>query len=313
MSDWPNTTHGNGNDRPDLYARITVQIIEHLERGVRPWTQPWAAGLPVTRPLRACGTPYRGINTLVLWAATMARGYRSPYWLTYRQARELGGHVRQGEHGAHVVYAGSITRTERDDETGEDLQRDIWFLRAYVVFNADQIANVPERYRNEAPVLLSPEHKIDRAEQFFAACGAEVIHGGSQACYCPAADHIRMPDFTTFHAPDSYYSTLAHEHVHWTAHPSRLNRRLSHHVGDESYAGEELIAELGAAYLCADLGLTLEPRPDHAAYLADWLRVLKNDARAIFRAAAQAEKAVGYLHGLQPAGWASELASPPAG
>jgi antirestriction protein ArdC len=122
-----------------------------------------------------------------------------------------------------------------------------------------------------------------------------------------------MPDFTAFCAPDLYYSTLAHEHVHWTAHPSRLNRPLSHHRGDESYAGEELIAEVGAAYLCADLGLNLEPRPDHAAYLADWLRVLKDDARAIFRAAAQAEKAVGYLHGLQPAGQASEPVPAPAG
>jgi antirestriction protein ArdC len=312
MSDRP-TINSNGGGRSDLYARITGQIVEALEKGVRPWCRPWAAGLPINRPLRACGTPYRGINTLVLWAATMVRGYSSPYWLTFRQAKELGGYVRQGEHGAHVVYAGSITRTERDDETGEDIEREFWFLRAYVVFNADQIAQLPECYRNYAPVILSAEQKVERAERFFAACGAEVVHGGSHAYYDPAADQIHMPDFTAFRAPDLYYSTLAHEHVHWTAHPSRLNRPLSHHRGDDSYAGEELIAELGAAYLCADLGLNFEPRPDHAAYIADWLRVLKDDARAIFRAAAQAEKAVGYLHGLQPAVPATEPATAPAG
>jgi antirestriction protein ArdC len=312
MSDWPTTT-SHSNARPDLYARITALIVEHLERGVRPWIQPWASGRPVTRPLRACGTPYRGINTLVLWAATMTRGYRSPYWLTYRQARELGGYVRAGEHGVPVVYAGGLIRSERDDETGEEIERTIRFLRAYVAFNADQIANLPERYRNDAPALLSPEQTIERAERFFAACGARVIHGSSYACYSPAADQIHMPDFTAFRAPDLYYSTLAHEHVHWTAHPSRLNRPLCLHPSDASYAGEELIAELGAAYLCADLGLNLEPRPDHAAYIADWLRVLKNETRAIFLAAAQAEKAVGYLHGVQLVASAIEQAVAPAG
>lgn len=279
--------------RPDLYTRVTQQILVQLEAGVRPWTQPWASGRPVTRPLRHDGTPYSGINILHLWSAGLERGYGSPRWMTFRQALELGGCVRLGETGSTVVYANQLVRTEADD-TGEETETRIPFLKAYTVFNVDQIDGLPPAYRPAEIEPINPDERLATVERFFSATGVRVSHGGAIACYEPAPDRVRMPDFAHFRSAETYYSTLGHECVHWTGHASRLARDFSR--SRQAYAREELVAELGAAFLCADLGLALEPREDHAAYLGHWLAVLKADNRFLFRAAAHAQRAVTWLH-----------------
>ena len=292
----------------DPYARITARILTDLEQGVRPWTKPWSAdqlGGRVTRPLRVTGEAYSGINVLLLWMEAVASGYASPTWMTYRQSQQLGGQVRKGETGTPVVYYGQTTKTRRDESTGEEAERDVRFLKTYTVFNLAQIDGLPERFATAVPVsppLQAPE-RIAAADAFFAATGAEVRHGGGQAYYTAAEDRIQMPPFAAFHDAESYYSTLGHEATHWTKHPARLDRDFGRkRFGDEGYSREELVAELGSAFLAADLGLYLEPREDHAAYIAGWIKVLQNDKRAIVSAAAHAERAVKYLHGLQPAG-----------
>jgi antirestriction protein ArdC len=290
-------------NRPDVYSRITDRIVADLEQGVRPWMRPWnaehASGR-ITRPLRHNGIPYKGINVVMLWSASVAKGYSAPLWLTFKQALELGGAVRKGEHGELVVYADRIRRTETDAK-GEEVEKEIPFLKGYTVFNAEQIDGLPAQYYAlaEAPALPLPT-RVKAADRFFSATGADIRFGGTRAYYAPHPDYIQMPPFETFRDAESYAATLAHETVHWTKHDSRLARdfgRQRH--GDEGYAREELVAELGSAFLCADLGITPEVRPDHAAYIASWLTVLKGDKRFIFSAASHAQRAADYLHGLQ--------------
>lgn len=266
--------------KQSVYEKITAKIVADLEKGVRPWMKPWsgehAAGR-ITRPLRANGIPYRGINIVMLWATAMERGYAAPIWMTFRQALELGAHVRKGEQGTLVVYADSITRTETDAETGAEQEAVIPFMKGYTVFNVEQIEGLPAHFhaRAESPVL-DPIQRIARADAFFAATGAQIAHGGNMACYSVTHDHIRMPPFETFRDPESYYATLAHECTHWTRHPSRLDRDFGRkRWGDEAYAVEELVAELGSAFLCADLQLTPEVRDDHASYIASWLQLCR--------------------------------------
>ncbi|MEZ0018211.1 ArdC family protein [Sinorhizobium fredii] len=289
--------------RQDIYSRITDQIIGSLEKGVKPWTQPWNAGHaagPVTRPLRFNGEAYSGINILSLWASAMELGFAAPIWMTFRQALELGGHVRKGEKGSPVVYANSIVKTEIDEKTGGEADVTIPFMKGYTVFNVEQIESLPGHYYALRVSSRNPDERLTHAEAFFAAVGARILNGGNAAYYRPASDHIQMPPFEAFFNAQSYYATLAHESVHWTRHPSRLDRSFEHHrYGDAGYAKEELVAELGAAFLCADLELALEDRNDHAAYIAAWLQVLREDKRAIFAAAAHAQRAVDFLHGRQ--------------
>lgn len=290
-------------DRTDVHSRITTRILADLERGVRPWMKPWDTGHAagrIVRPLRATGQPYRGINTVLLWMTALDRGYTAPVWLSYRQAQALGGQVRRGEHGTLVVYAGTVTRSEPGDD-GEESEREIHFLKGYTVFNADQVDGLPDRFRVPEPEPKDPMPRIAAAERFFAATGAEIRTGGVRAYYAIGSDHIQMPPFETFRDAESHAATLGHELVHWTRHPSRLNRDLGRQRwGDEGYAIEELVAEIGSAFLCADLAITPEVREDHAAYIASWLEVLKNDTRVIVRAAAHAQRAVDFLHALQP-------------
>ncbi|WMS43103.1 zincin-like metallopeptidase domain-containing protein [Acuticoccus sp. MNP-M23] len=287
----------------DVYEKITTQIITELEKGVRPWHQPWAAGHlagPVSRPVRSNGEPYSGINILGLWVTAMQKGYGAPIWMTFNQAKVLGASVRKGEKGALVVYAGAITRSETN-EKGEDQERDIPFLKGYTVFNVEQIDGLPAHYTASHPVRLNEDERIAAAEAFFAATGAVLAHGGSGAHYTPALDRIQMPDFAAFRNAGAYYATLAHETTHWTGHKSRLDRNLGgSRFGSQAYAMEELVAELGAAFLCADLGLEPQIEEDHAPYISNWLEDLKSDKRAIFTAASQAQKAADFLHGLLP-------------
>ena len=287
-------------DLKDCYSRITGKIIADLEQGVRPWLKPWsvehAAGR-ITRPLRHNGVPYQGINVVMLWSAATEKGYACPLWLTFKQALELGGNVRKGETGELVVYANRITRTETDDQGDEQL-REIPFMKGYTVFNAEQCDGLPAHFSAPAETpALSPAERIEQADRFFAATGADIRHGGTRAYYAEQADYVQMPPFETFRDAESHAATLAHELTHWTKHKTRLARDFGRvRFGDEGYAREELVAELGAAFLSADLAITPEVRDDHAAYIGHWLEALKNDTRLIFSAAAHAQRAVDFLH-----------------
>jgi antirestriction protein ArdC len=285
----------------DIYARVTARIIEDLAQGVRPWLKPWAAGYTADRislPLRHNGTPYRGINVLLLWGEAMQRGYRSATWMTYKQANAMGAQVRKGEHGALVVYADRFTTTEQN-ERGEEVERAIAFMKAYTVFNAEQFDGLSATYTASPEPKGEPLHLVEHAEAFFASTGACVRHGGDKAFYAPSQDFIQLPPADAFKDGESYAATKAHELLHWTGHPTRMAREFGKRFGDTAYAREELVAELGSAFLCATLGITLEPREDHAAYLSHWLAVLREDKRAIFSATANAQRAADYLHGLQ--------------
>lgn len=293
--------------RIDIYARITDRIVADLEKGVRPWMRPWHSNNAigrVTRPLRHNGLPYSGMNVLLLWSEATARGFANPMWMTFKQALELGGGVRKGETGSMVVFASRFTKTETDAD-GEEFDREVPFLKAYSVFNVAQIDGLPDHYyKQKAEPALEPIARIEHADRFFANTGAVIRHGGSRAYYAPALDIIQMPPFESFRDAASYVAVLSHEATHWTAARHRVDRDLSRYTEDRSErAREELIAELGSCFLCADLGIVpeLEPRADHASYLASWLKVLSDDKRAIFSAAAHAQRAAAFLHGLQPA------------
>ena len=284
----------------DCYAEITNAIIADLEKGIRPWMPRWdmGQGMPC-RPLRNTGEPYRGINVLWLWRAADEAGYQDPTWFTYRQAQEFGAHVRKGEKSTLIVFTDKVTKTERD-ETGQEKTKEIPFLRHYYVFNGEQIDGLPERFKPATDDIRTPHERNERADRFFASTGITIRHGGRRAFYSILEDYVQMPPLELFKEAGGYFATLAHEATHATGHPKRVPRNFKpSSFGTANYAREELVAELGAAFLCADLGLSLEPRSDHADYIASWLQVLRNDKRAIFQAAAIAQKAVDYLHGLQ--------------
>lgn len=293
--------------RVDIYAKITDIIIADLAQGVRPWMKPWNVGHTdgrISRPLRHNGEPYSGMNVLLLWSEQMERGFAASIWMTFRQALELGGAVRKGETGSTVVFASRFTKSEADDN-GNAVDRDIPFLKAYSVFNIEQIDGLPNHYYARPDPITDPAKAIERiarADLFFRNTGAVIRHGGNQAYFSPALDLIQMPPIEAFRDAASYYATLSHELTHWSAPAERVGRDLSRYHKDKTErAREELIAELGSCFLCADLGIApeLAPRPDHAAYLQAWLEVLSNDKRAIFQAAAHAQRAVAYLHSLQ--------------
>ena len=282
------------SEKLDVYSRVTNKIIADLERGNLTRLQPWQAGHkagPVSRPLHAGGKAYRGVNVLMLWAAAMEKGYNCPLWLTYKQAAELGGQVRKGEKGSLVVYANTFTKTGTDDK-GAEVETEIPFMKGYTVFNGEQVDGLPAHFYATVTPPNADIKPLDAAER---------LHGGSSAFYSPSRDIVQMPELQTFRDAESYAATLCHELTHATRHETRLNRDLGRkRFGDAGYAMEELVAEIGAAFLCADLGITPETRDDHAAYIQSWLKVLKDDKRAIFTAASHAQKAADYLHGLQP-------------
>jgi len=275
-------------------ARITTAIIEKLEQGTKPWVKPWR-GLPLARPLRACGTPYRGMNTFWLWMMADAAGYGSPYWMTYRQCHKLGGQVRKGEKSTIAIFYKSYEKEVEHDDGREDTEtRRV--LKAYAVFNADQCDGLPELYHPKPVVApVEPEGREQHLDAFFSQVGANLRHHGSQAYYEPLRDRVTMPPAALFEAFDHYYATLAHELSHWTGHSSRLDRDLKNRFGSDAYAAEELIAELSSAILGDDLGLPVTHLDHHASYIASWLKILKSDERAILTAAARAEEAANLL------------------
>ena len=276
-------------------TRITNLIIERLEAGTRPWVKPWR-GLPVSRPLRSCGTPYRGMNVFWLWMVADMNGYASPYWMTYAQAIKLGAQVRKGEKSTIAIFYKSYSKEVEATEAGEAHEENRHVLRAYAVFNADQIDGLPERYHpSHDLVLVEPEGRKADLDVFFGRIPAVLRHIGSEAYYEPVADRITMPPPELFSGFDHYYATLGHELSHWTGHGSRLDRNLQNRFGSAAYAAEELIAELSSAILGAELGLPVAHLDNHASYIDHWLKLLRDDDRAILTAAARAEEASALL------------------
>lgn len=278
----------------DIYERVTRQIIEALERGAEKYRMPWhVTDAECFAPVNvASRRPYRGVNVILLWALSDSLGYQSGEWGTYNQWQELGAQVRKGEKSALVVLwkPSERSRDEREDQEDKAGSRSV-IAKGYNVFNVAQVEGYTP---NRVPVLPASQ-RIEAAERFFSQLDATIRHGGPCACYSPEEDVIYMPLFERFHEGVGYYSTLAHEFTHWTGAAHRLNRDLKPRFAKESYAMEELVAELGAAFLCSALRLSNEPRPDHASYLASWLKVLRQDKRAIFTAASQAQKAVDWM------------------
>lgn len=285
-----------------IYETITNQIVEAIEAGAGDYRMPWhRSRFDIASSSNAeTGRAYRGVNVLALWMTAQARGFSSGQWATYSQWQAQGVQVRKGEKAASVVFwkpleASAAERAHDAEPAGR------FVARGYSVFNADQV----DGYEAPAVPQLPESERIAAAETFFAAVPAEVRHGGNSACYIPSADRVQMPPFGQFHRAQDYHGTLAHELTHWTGAKHRLNRDLSTRFGSEAYAMEELIAELGAAFTVGQLGLPSVPREDHAPYIADWLRVLKNDSRAIFIAASRAQAAADYLVGFSASNTAS--------
>ena len=285
----------------DLHQTITDRIVASIEAGTAPWLKPWTSAQAAVRPLRSTGQPYNGVNVLNLWMDASEKGFSSPYWFGFQTALKLGACVRKGEKGSMIVYANKTLKTEENPKTGEEEVRAIPFLKQSYVFNAAQVDGLPEHFYQAAqPVDRDePDARISRLDDFFRRTGADIRHGGGRAYYRIDRDFVQMPEYEDFQSGESYYATLAHEMTHWTRHPTRLDRDMGRKSwGDEGYAMEELVAEMGAAFLCADLGITPEVRKDHAAYIASWLQVLRDDKRAIFTAASKASQAAEYLQGL---------------
>jgi antirestriction protein ArdC len=285
------TSDNTATEKRDVYQTVTAQIINAIEQGTGTWRMPWhTSGQFAFSPINVTSKkPYLGINTVCLWAAAQAKGYESGEWATYAQWQERGAQVRKGEKSTLVVFWKFANGTRETDDDGPANSSRLLFTRGYSVFNAAQV----DGYNPPADSAMPMLERIEQAESFFKSVGADVRHGGNQAYYAPVSDHIQMPPFRAFREAISYYSTLAHEHTHWTA--SRCDRQLGKRFGDNAYAAEELIAELGAAFTCAHLGLSTEPRADHAAYIQSWLRVLKADKRAIFTAASKAQQAADWM------------------
>ncbi|MGK2909947.1 MAG: ArdC family protein, partial [Sphingobium sp.] len=238
-----------------------------------------------------------GINTFYLWAIGDAQGYRSRYWMTYRQAEALGGHVRRGEVGSLSVYYSSFKKTEANPVTGAEKERSIRFLRHYIVFNADQIDGLPAHYYPaiEDPAPIDPSQHQAAIDAFFEVIPAEVRHGGDQAFFTPTLDYIQMPHQRTFRTMDHYASVRAHETTHWTGGTKRLARTFGKRFGDKAYSFEELVAEIGSGLVCAHLGLPNELHDSHASYVGHWLGILRGDKTAIIHAASKAEQAFNYM------------------
>ena len=277
----------------DIHQAITDQILAAMETarttGRRLWDSQPSLPLNLTT-----GKPYSGINVLMLWSAALQNGYASPYWLTYRQADDKGGQVRKGEHGTHCVFYKPWEAQETNHETGEVETKTGAVLKSFTVFNLDQIDNIESPAREERPAFQA----IEDAERILQASPARIIEGGPKAFYQPTTDTIHLPAREDFISPEAFYSVALHEATHSTGHASRLARDFSGRFGDSAYAFEELIAELGSALLNADLGIIGSTLQDHADYLANWIKILQNDKRAILTAAAAASKAHAFIKGL---------------
>lgn len=268
-----------------LYESVTQSIIKDLEAGVAPWTKPWKSGargglLPFNA---VTNRSYNGINIPILWHVAIERGYETQGWLTYKQAQAVGGQVQAGQKGTHIVFARKLALKDDEDE------KIISMLKTFVVFNEAQIDGLPKSQVIETPTI----DRQDAAQSFINATGAYIRHGGDRAYYQQEGDLISLPPEGTFESRAYYIATALHETVHWTGAKHRLDRDLTGRFRTKSYAAEELIAELGAAFLCAHLNV--EGKLRHAEYIGHWIKLLKEDHRAIFTAASKASQAADYL------------------
>ena len=302
-----------GTNRIDLYEEITSKIIAELEAGRFPWVQPWgssAVAAPLAMPKNAAtGRRYSGINVLILWGAVVARGFSCQSWLTFRQALSLGGNVRKGERGSTVVYADRFVpddERKRAREAGDEAQA-IPFLKRFTVFSTDQCEGLPEDL-DSAPLPVPEGLILPEVEALLRASQADLRLGGDKAFYAPALDYIQVPRPEAYFEPINWDRTALHELGHWSGHATRLGRDLSGGFGSKKYAQEELVAEMTAAFTCATLGIT--PTVRHADYIGSWLEVLREDRKAIVRAASAASKAADYLLAFRPG--AQEPATTPA-
>ncbi|MGD8811072.1 MAG: zincin-like metallopeptidase domain-containing protein [Gammaproteobacteria bacterium] len=299
-------------------------MVAAVEAGAGPVEMPWhRSGVAMTRPVNAfTAQPYQGVNVLSLWADASLKAFASGHWATFKQWRCLGARVRKGEKGSPIVfykrYVAGQPGPHTDgsgDSPGEAQACVRWFARTSWAFNAEQV----DGWSPPKPPVRCEAEILAHAEAFVEHTDAVIRHGGEDACYRSREDVIVMPPreaFTgtaTSNATESYYAILFHELTHWTGHRNRLARQLSNRFGDAAYAMEELVAELGASFLCAECSIASAPRPDHACYIANWLDVLKNDRRAIFTAAHRARKAAAYLVALQATDTARALSQAKGG
>jgi antirestriction protein ArdC len=287
----------------DVHEEITNRIVAAVEKGAGEFKLPWhrpAASLQ--RPVNvSSGKPYRGINVVSLWVEAQTKGYELPVWGTYKAFQEKGAQVRKGEKASLVVFYKELEFANADAQPDDDATRSVWMARGYWVFNAEQCDGYPIPVKPQVQVI----ERNAQVDAFVAGTGADVRYGGHSAFYSPTGDFIQMPDaglFTgtdTSSATEAHYSTLLHELVHLSGHKNRLDRNFTGKFTTNARAHEELVAELGAAFLCADLAVTPHLRDDHAQYISHWLHILRGDSKAIFAAAAAANRAAEYLHGLQ--------------
>ncbi len=288
--------------KPDLYQQVTDTIIRQLDAGTIPWQQPWKSDSSriLTLPQNSVtGKRYRGVNILLLWASALEQKFPSADWASFKQWKQKGESIRKSEKGSMIVYYDTFEK----DVDGEI--KNVPFLKMSVVFNRSQLSGfTPEQEPQEDHTPLF--ERLSLVEEFVKHTKASIEHKGDSACYVPSIDKIYMPPSETFmdvqdcSATEHYYSTLSHELIHWTGNPKRLNREMGKRFGDSSYAAEELVAELGAAFLCASFGLQTVSKGSHASYIDHWKQVLKENNRCIIAAASEASKAVDYLQELQP-------------
>lgn len=289
------------SEKSDIYQAITDQILTAIEAGTGPVRMPWhQSGGAITRPLNVeSGKAYQGINTLALWAGALNGGFATGLWGTYRQWQARGAQVRKGEKASPIVFYKECP--SGDDEAPDRAGRRI-LARASHVFNVAQVDGYAILQPDPSAMPIDP---VEAADRFIRATGAVIEEGGEDAFYRPSTDTITMPDrfrFTgtrTSTATEAWYGVLLHECIHWSGAARRLDRVFGERFGDDAYAMEELVAELGAAFLCGDLGISAEPRPDHSAYISHWLQIMKGDRKAVFAAASAARRACDYLAGLQ--------------
>lgn len=274
----------------DIYQMVTDKIISALENGVKPWACPWDrtqefGQLPLNFKTK---NHYSGINILLLWSETVEHGYSSPYWLTFNQAKEMGGNVIKGNKSTQLIF---YKPWERENSAGE--KEIIPMLKTFNVFNLDQIEGIEKPILKPVVSLVEKHDFVENveAESVIKETGIKIHHTGNQAFYRPSTDEICMPPKALFNHSDNYYSTILHEITHATGHKKRLDRSMAGRFGSSDYAFEELIAELGSAFSCAELGIFGNGETQHACYIASWLKKLNEDKKFIFQAASAAAKA----------------------
>lgn len=284
------------SSHPDIYQAVTDRIIALLEQGTAPWKKPWSSAQGGAPKNLVSKREYSGIN----WFMLGCQGYEAPYWLTFKQAKERGGHVRKGEKGSLAIFWKAY---QKESENDEEKPATIPVLRHYTVFNVEQCEGV-DYPREEIPEWPENE-RINRAEtiQLCMPRRPHVVCRGGRACYSPIDDTVTVPELKRFEKPEEYYSALFHELAHSTGHESRLAREgitNTHFFGDELYSKEELIAEMTSAFICAHCGIDTATIENSAAYIQGWIKALKGDKKLAITAGAAAQKAANYILNIQP-------------